>query len=382
MARSTVTITRPSERTVSVDDNVEVLFREARRRRHQRWFVGASAIVAAAAVIATFAIVGGGATHSGGKRASAGAVQQSRSAARSGVILNRPQAMAISANGNLLISNEGSNQILERLPSGRLISVAGSGHAGFNGDGGRASVAALDDPQGIAVSTAGTIYVADTGNNRIRVIASNGTISTLAQLGNPTAVAIGSSNVLYVTDSAGLQSVSGSGDVATVIPVTTTSNGEVINELSVKGTSFAFIPSAVAVSPSGAIFIANSSPKLLLEDFDGVIRLVGQTSVLDGGTYVTPAGLAVAPGGNVFVGDYGGFSIDQVMGTSLKRIITFQLKTVPGLNGFRPSGIAVGPDGELFTDTDGVNGGSNRPAVVRIDSRGRTHLLDVGRVNH
>jgi hypothetical protein len=362
-----------------VDDHVEVLFKEARRRRHQRWFVGVSVVVAAA--MAIFVIVQGG-TKQSGNRLPAKAAGHSGAVVAPGAALDRPQAMAISADGNVLISNEGSNQVLERLPSGRLDSVAGNGHVGFSGDGGPADAAALDDPQGIAVSSGGTIYVADTGNNRIRVIALSGIISTLAQLGNPSAVAVGPSHLLYVTDSAGLQSVSGNGAIATIIPATTTRNGEITDQLSVDGTSFAFFPNAVAVAPSGAIYVANSSPKLLLEDLDGVISLIGQTPVLDGGTYVTPAGLAVAPDGSVYVGDYGYFSIDQVTGTSLKRVFTFQRQSVPGLNGFRPSGIAVGHDGKIFADTDGVNGGSNRPAVIRIVSRGRIELLDVGRVVH
>ena len=298
-----------------------------------------------------------------------------------GVLLNRPQAMAIASNGNVLISNEGSNQILERLPNGSLTSVAGNGQAGFGGDGGPASAAELDDPKGLAVSSGGTIYVADSGNNRIRTITPTGTISTLAQVQEPTALAIGPSNDLYVVDAAGVQSVAPSGAVATLVPATSGGNGTVVNELSIGGTSFAFFPSAIAVSASGVIYIANSSPKLLLADSDGTMSLVGQTSVLQGGTYVTVAGLATAPDGDIYVGDYGGFSIDRVFGTSLTPVVTFEVNSIAGLDGFRPSGVAVGTGGEIYTDTDGINGGSNRPALVSIDPDGRVHLLDAGPVS-
>ena len=189
--------------------------------------------------------------------------------------------MAIASDGNVLISNEGSNQILERLPNGSLTSLAGNGQAGFGGDGGPASAAELDDPQGLAVSPGGTIYVADSDNNRIRKITPTGTISTLAQVQEPTALAIGPSNDLYVVDAAGMQSVAPNA-VATLIPATSGGNGTVVNELSVGGTSFAFFPSAIAVSASGVIYIANSSPKLLLADSDGTMSLVGQASVLAG----------------------------------------------------------------------------------------------------
>lgn len=297
-----------------------------------------------------------------------------------GVLLNRPQAMAILSNGNVLISNEGSNQVLERLPNGSLTSLAGNGQAGFGGDGGPASAAELDDPQGLAVSSGGTVYVADSGNNRIRTITPTGTISTLAQVQEPTALAIGPSNDLYVVDVAGVQSVAPSGAVATLIPATSGGDGRVVNELSIGGTSFAFFPSAIAVSASGVIYIDNSSPKLLLADSDGTMSLVGQTSVLQGGTYVTVAGLEAAPDGDIYVSDYGG-SIDRVRGNTITPVVIFTANSVAGLDGFIPSGVAVGTGGEIYTDTDGVNGGSNRPALVSIDPDGRVHLLDVGTVS-
>jgi serine/threonine-protein kinase len=58
--------------------------------------------------------------------------------------------------------------------------IAGTGSAGFGGDGGPASAAALNDPQGIAVGPGGEVYIADTGNGRVREIKPDGTISTIA----------------------------------------------------------------------------------------------------------------------------------------------------------------------------------------------------------
>jgi serine/threonine-protein kinase len=290
--------------------------------------------------------------------------------------------MAIAPNGNVLVSNQGSSQVLERLPNGNLISVAGNGQTGFSGDGGPASAAELDNPEGLAVSPAGTIYVADTGNNRIRAIAPTGRISTFAQLQSPTALAVGPSDVLYVVDSAGVQTVAANGAaVATVIPATSMVDGSIVHEVSIDGASSAFFPSAIAVSTSGAIYIANSSPKFLFEDDGESLSLVGQASMFGGQTYVTGAGLAAGTDGDIYVADYGAFAIDQVNGTSLKPVFTFQLKSVVGLDGFRPSGVAIGSGGEIYTDTDGVNGGSDRPALVRIDPDGHVHLLDVGPIS-
>ena len=367
-------------------DDPEALFKEARRRRRRRWFIGFIVVLAALVFVTAVVLPGGG-----GRVPVKGRTQHQPSPVTTsqplepipaaGVLLNRPQAMAIASNGNVLISNEGSNQILERLPNGSLTSVAGNGQAGFGGDGGPANAAELDGPQGLAVSSGGTVYVADSGNNRIRTITPTGTISTLARVQEPTALAIGPSNDLYVVDAAGVQSVAPSGAVTTLISATSGGDGRVVNELSVGGTSFAFFPSAIAVSASGVVYIANSSPKLLLADSDGTMSLVGQTSVLQGGTYVTVAGLVAAADGDIYVSDYGGFSIDRVHGTSLTPVVTFEANSIAGLDGFRPSGVAVGTGGEIYTDTDGVNGGSNRPALLDIDPDGRVHLLDAGPVS-
>jgi sugar lactone lactonase YvrE len=137
-------------------------------------------------------------------------------------------------------------------------------------------------------------------------------------------------------------------------------------------------PSAIAASSSGELYIADFGLKSLLEDSDGVFRIVGQPAVPQQ-TYVTQAGLAAAPDGSVVVGDYGGFSIDQADGTTLERIATFRLNALPGISGiFRPSGVAVAPDGEIYADSNGVNGGSNQPAVVAIDPDGQVHVLVSG----
>jgi DNA-binding beta-propeller fold protein YncE len=64
-------------------------------------------------------------------------------------------------------------------PSGDITTVAGNGAYGFSGDNGPAASAELNVPVGVAVDSAGNLYIADTGNNRIRKI-SNGVITTVA----------------------------------------------------------------------------------------------------------------------------------------------------------------------------------------------------------
>ncbi|WP_419806922.1 Ig-like domain repeat protein [Terriglobus sp.] len=98
--------------------------------------------------------------------------------------LNLPSQMATQADGTLLIANTGSNQVLA-FRSGSLSVLAGSGARGYSGDGGLAMAAQLNQPVGIAVDPAGDIYIADQGNNRLRVVDPvSKTISTAAGTGN------------------------------------------------------------------------------------------------------------------------------------------------------------------------------------------------------
>ena len=85
----------------------------------------------------------------------------------------------MSSNGDLYIA-DGSLNDLGRLSSGTFRVIAGNGKVGFSGDGGPAVEAELDDPQGIVAGPNGTIDFADSGNNRVRSISPNGTITTVA----------------------------------------------------------------------------------------------------------------------------------------------------------------------------------------------------------
>ncbi len=90
-----------------------------------------------------------------------------------------PNALAIDASGALLVCDSG-NQRVRRISAGVIQTVVGDGTQGFAGDGGPATSAELDTPMGLAVGSDGRVFVADSHNQRIRVIATNGTISTFA----------------------------------------------------------------------------------------------------------------------------------------------------------------------------------------------------------
>jgi hypothetical protein len=130
----------------------------------------------------------------------------------------RPAGLALDAEGNLYIADSGNNRIREIGLDGTIRTVAGAGTAGFSGDGGPALRAQLNGPTGIAVDAAGTLFIADTGNNRVRRVSRDGVITTVvgsgqkgfsgdggtaakAQLSGPTGVAIGPDGALYIADS-------------------------------------------------------------------------------------------------------------------------------------------------------------------------------------
>jgi sugar lactone lactonase YvrE len=96
-----------------------------------------------------------------------------------------PTAVAVGPDGDLYVADARSNRVSRiRGDSGEMVTLAGSGEATFDGDLKPAATAALDTPNGIAVAANGNIYIADSGNNRIRMVsAATGLIHTIAGTG-------------------------------------------------------------------------------------------------------------------------------------------------------------------------------------------------------
>jgi sugar lactone lactonase YvrE len=102
------------------------------------------------------------------------------------VQIGRPQGVATDRQGDVFIADVQFHRVLKVDPAGKIWLVAGgsTGHSGYGGDGGPAAKALLADPSGLVVDSAGNLYIADSGNSRIRKVDSRGVIHTFAGDGN------------------------------------------------------------------------------------------------------------------------------------------------------------------------------------------------------
>lgn len=123
--------------------------------------------------------------------------------------INQPGGLVFDEEGNLYIA-DCFNHCIRKVTAGGIIStIAGTGQAGFGGDGEIARKAMLNFPDGLAAGKDGSIYVSDHGNNRIRIITPSGYINTIVgdgniskRFGKPSFVILNSSNGLFVGDNA------------------------------------------------------------------------------------------------------------------------------------------------------------------------------------
>ena len=135
-----------------------------------------------------------------------------------GADLSAPVAVAVDAAGNVYIADSTNNVVRKvTAATGKIATYAGTAAVpGYTGDGGAATSATLTNPYGLAVDASGNLYIADLGNNVIRKVTSTGTISTVAgnnaqgytgdgqaigvELNQPAGVAVDSAGNLYIAD--------------------------------------------------------------------------------------------------------------------------------------------------------------------------------------
>ncbi|MGD0869192.1 MAG: IPT/TIG domain-containing protein [Bryobacteraceae bacterium] len=280
--------------------------------------------VTAAGVIST--IAGNGTAGSGGDGGAATSAQ-----------LHSPQGIAVDANGGIYIADT-QNARVRKITNGTINTVAGSGTAGFGGDSGAATSAQLNIPAGLAVDGAGNLYIADFSNNRVRKVTPGGTITTLAgnglegysgdggpatgaQLATPVGLATDSSGNVYIADTGNnaVRVVNSSGIVSTVA-------GNGLAGYSGDGgpavSAMVGNPSGVALDASGNLYISDGSVRVRKVYSSGFINTIAGNGTRgysgDGGvgpfaTMSGPAGIALASNGNLYIADSGNSAVRELL---------------------------------------------------------------------
>jgi uncharacterized protein (TIGR03437 family) len=265
-----------------------------------------------------------------------------------------PDGVAVDGSGNLFIADTTNNRVRKVSTDGIIATVAGNGTSGFSGDGGPATKAAMWHPLGIAVDGSGNLFIADTTNDRVRKVSTNGTITTVAgggnsgsagdggpatsaQLAYPSAVAVDGSGNLFIADehSASVRKVSANGIIATVAGngiAAFSGDGGLATSASLTG------PDSVAVDGSGNLFITDSfSNRVRKVSTDGIITTVAGNGLGgfsgDGGPATSAQlyllfsstfekfGVAVDGTGNVFVADSSNNAVRRLTPTNQSVLI-------------------------------------------------------------
>jgi hypothetical protein len=303
-----------------------------------------------------------------------------------------PTGVAVDNAGALYIADSNNDRVRRvappTVPTLTLSTVAGTGTAGYNGDG-VATTANLYSPQGVAVDTAGNVYIADTSNDRIRkVAAGTGVISTVAGIGvggytgengpatsarinGPVGMAVDAAGNFYFADyyNQRVRKVT----VATGIINTVAGNGVAGfsgDGAAATGASL-YYPTAVAVDGAGNLYIADNSNHRIrkVTAATSIISTIAGTGTAgvggDGGPATSaqlnsPQGVAVDAAGNVYIADTSNYRIRKV--TAATGVITT----------FAGTGVA-GYDGEAKTANMAK---LYVPTSVATDSGGNVYIAD------
>ena len=337
-----------------------------------------------------------------------------------------PKAVAVDLSGNVYVADSDNHMIRKISPAGEVTTLAGSPELVGTSDG-SGSNARFNSPQGIACDLAGNLYVADTRNHTIRKISSSGIVTTLAgsadsagyadgtgsaaRFSQPAGLALDSAGNLYVADldMHNIRKISPAGLVTTLAGSAVDLTGNVDGT----GTAARFgVPSGLAADNAGNLYVADS--------YNNNVRKISPTgtvtTVVSNGsaaTFNNPQGIAVDSLGNIFVTS--GTVIDKI---SPSGAITIQAGSTTdygkadgiGTNAFfnqHPEGLAVDSNGIVYvadtrshtvrkitptgvvttlagsagSDGNSVDGPAidalfNRPDGVALDGNGNIYVAD------
>lgn len=225
--------------------------------------------------------------------------------------LDAPQAVVSDRSGNLYIADSGNNRIRKVWTDGTITTIAGNGVAGYGGDGTAAANSQISNPMGLALDSTGNLYIADNGNNAIRKIATNGLISTVTQIDAPLGLAIdGGGNLYTASDGAAYQIPLGNAPV--LFAGGGNGCGQQTNFLgdgcpAINGVLDT--PQGLAVDSNGNVYIADSYDNSIRKVSGGVI-----TTVAGGGTVCAQAADSIGDGCNATssaLGIVGGVAVDS-----------------------------------------------------------------------
>ena len=299
-----------------------------------------------------------------------------------------PIRIAVDVAGNLFIAETWNHRIRKVDTSGIISTVAGNGEPGFSGDGGPATQASLQTPDGISIDAAGNLFISDVGNNRIRKVDTSGTISTVAgngesgfsgdggpatqaRLHTPIAITVDAADNLFITDAGNnrIRKVDANGTISTVAgggePEFAGDGGPAIQ-------ASLHFPTGIGIDRTGDLLIADfGNNRIRRIDTNGAISTVagnGEPSFLGDGGPATqaslnrPIAITVDAVDNLFIADLANNRIRKVDPNGV--ISTVAGNGEPGFSG----------DGGPATQA------SLHPAGICIDGAGNLLIVDLN--NH
>jgi hypothetical protein len=317
----------PSTPPAPLDE--EALFREARRLRRRRWARGLLIAILLGG-IAALAVLG---SSRGDPAMTAAGI------GTAGVLPNGPPAaltlagpLAVSGDGALYVADVARDRVLVRVGDGRFRVVAGSGTAGFSGDGGPAARATLADISDLAFAPDGALYIADSG--RVRVVSRDGVIHTIAGDGR-------APRMITITREGRVPKRIANGTSALSASLGST------HSLARTG------PLSIAFSPSGQLYISTGSQilRLMATDKLAPVRIIVKTGPLKGRALYGDFGpIAVAAHGNIEVAGFNGWAIWQIAPSGVAHEIGYARRSGGGYAVMQP-----GPERAIYGELgDGI----------------------------